>query len=549
MAEPATPVLIVGGGPVGMTLAMALDALGVRSMVVNTEPGVRRHPKGATQNARTMEHYRRYGISARLRQMGLPLDHPTDVGYFTRLVSYELARLTFPSEREKQETVARADATDQVPEPILRLNQMHCEQLLLDHIKTLPGVTVRFGWRCCDFTDGPDGVMAEIEEVETGARESVRASYLIGCDGAHGMVRRKLGLKYVSGADNTPRGYMNGRMVQSYVRVPRFFEQVPHRKCWQYWILNAETRGMFMVVDGSDDLGFSTTLRNPEDKRDPALIAHQFRACFGADVEFTFHDHIPWTAGHALVAEKFGRGRVILCGDSAHLFSPTGGFGLNTGNDDAVNLAWKLAAVVQGWGGPKLMATYESERRPIATRNTGAGRSFVRGIGATPIGEAIDENSDAGRADRRKAGDFLSGFTEEFASLGIQLGARCDGSPIIEHDGVAPSADDPHVYTPSSVPGGRAPHLWLHGHISLYDRLGKGFTLIRFAKSNSDVRAIETAAKSRGVPLKTIEVDLDAGRELYQRDLALIRPDMYVAWRGDRLPEDCDALLARVTGF
>jgi 2-polyprenyl-6-methoxyphenol hydroxylase-like FAD-dependent oxidoreductase len=543
-----TPILIVGGGPVGMTLAMALHHHGVTSTIVNTEPGVRVHPKGATQNARTMEHYRRLGISPRLRAMGLPPDYPTDVGYFTRLASYELARLPFPSEREKMEARAKAGPTDQVPEPLLRLNQMHCEQFLFDHIRTLPGIDVRFGWQCPDYTEGPDGVMAEIEEVATGKRETVRASYVIGCDGGRGMVRRKLGLKYESGAPNAPRGYLNGPMVATYVRVPHFHDLVPHKKCWQYWILNAETRGMFMAVDGSDELSFGTTLRNPEDKPDPALIARQFRACFGKDVEYEFHDHIPWTAGHALVAEKFAVGRAFLCGDSAHLFTPTGGFGLNTGIDDAVNLAWKLAGTLQGWGGAKLLASYEAERRPIAQRNTMASRGFVSGIGATPIGAAIDEASEAGRAARQAAGDYLSGFTEEFASIGVQLGARCDSSPLIVSDGAAPPADDPHVYTPTSVPGGRAPHLWLSDRSSLYDHFGPGFTLLRFARSNADTGPIVSAAKARGVPLKTVEIDLDVGRDLYERDLALIRPDHCVAWRGNRAPDDADALIARVTG-
>jgi len=546
-SEISVPVIIAGGGPVGMTLAMALHAHGVRCLIVNTETGVRRHPKGATQNARTMEHYRRLGISAKLRALGLPADYPTDVGYFTRLTSYELARLPFPSEREKMQAIAEAGPTDQVPEPLLRLNQMHCEQYLFDHIRTLPGVTVRFGWQCLDFADGPDGVSAEIEEISSGRRETVRAAYIVGCDGGRGVVRRKLGIKY-DGGPTGPAGYLNGPMVATYVRVPDFFKRVPHKKCWQYWMINREVRGMVMVVDGSDELSFGTTLRNPDDKPDPAVIARQFRACFGQDVEFKFHDHIPWTAGHALVAEKFGAGRAILCGDSAHLFTPTGGFGLNTGIDDAVNLAWKLAAILQGWGGPNLLASYEIERRPIAKRNTGASQDFVRGIGATPIGEAIDENSEAGERARREAGAFLSTFTEEFASLGVQLGARCDDSPIIAGDDTAAPPDDPHVYTPSAVPGGRAPHLWLKGHVSLYDRLGRGFTLIRFANSNSDTRQMEEAARARGMPLTTVNVDLDAGRELYGRDLALIRPDHYVAWRGDRLPDDCASLIARVTG-
>jgi prepilin-type processing-associated H-X9-DG protein len=302
-----------------------------------------------------------------------------------------------------------------------------------------------------------------------------------------------------------------------------------------------------MIVDQSTDILFGTTLRNPDDKPDDAAIARQFIASFGENVAFKFHDHKPWTAGHALVADRFGEGRAILCGDSAHLFTPTGGFGLNTGNDDAFNLGWKLAALTQGWGGPALLASYEIERRPVAQRNTAASKALARSVGAVPIGEAINETSPEGEAARKQAADFLATFGEEFASLGVQLGARYDNSPIIAGDGSAAPPDDPATYTPSSVPGGRAPYLWLDGHRSLYDELGSGFTLLRF-NSGTETTAIEHAAKAATMPLDVVDVASEPGRDLYERDLALIRPDLVVAWRGNRLPDDCASLVARVTG-
>ncbi len=547
-SELRAPVLIVGGGPVGMTLAMALHALGTRCVIVNTETGPRWHPKGSTQSARTMEHYRRLGISRHLRTLGLAPDYPLDIGYFTRLTGWELARIVQPSEREKMAQVAAAGPTDQVPEPLLRLNQMHAENFLFKHIQTLDGVTVRFGWQCVDYSESAHGIVAEIEEVETGRRQTVRAAYVVGCDGGRGLVRKKLGVHY-SGGTVGPVGYLNGPMVSTYIRVPSFFQRIPHKKCWQYWTVNRDIRSNTMIVDQSDSILFGTTLRNPDDKPDPAIIARQFRASYGEDIEFEFHDNKPWTAGHALVADSFGAGRAILCGDSAHLFTPTGGFGLNTGIDDAMNLGWKLAALTQGWGGDKLIASYEIERRPIAHRNTTASKALARSVGAVPVGEAINEESAAGEAARQTAGAFLSAFGEEFASIGVQLGARYDGSPVIASDGGAPPADDPAIYRPTSLSGGRAPHLWLKDHVSLYDRFGPGFTLLRFANSNADTRALENAAQKRGVPFASIEIDLPAGRDLYGCDLALIRPDHYVAWRGNRLPDDPDALLARVTGF
>jgi 2-polyprenyl-6-methoxyphenol hydroxylase-like FAD-dependent oxidoreductase len=544
----ATPILIVGGGPVGMTLAMQLQAFGTATIILNSDMTPRWHPKGATQNARTMEHYRRLGVSAALRRLGMPQDHPGDVGYFTRLAGWELARLKMPSERQKQEAVAKAGPTDQVPEPLLRANQMHVEDYLFHHIEKLDGVDVRFGWQCSDYREDADGITAEIEEIETGRRQRVRAKFLIGCDGGRGMVRHKLGIKYSSAVPVGPRAYLNGPQVSTYVNIPGFLKRVPHPLCWFYWIVNRDVRSTIMVLDEADNFSFGTVLRETDDKPDPAVIARQLLASFGGELQFSFYDHKPWTAGHSLVADSFGGGRVILCGDAAHLFTPTGGFGLNTGIDDAVNLAWKLAGALQGWGGPKLVPSFETERRPIAFRNTAAGKQLAHSVAAVPIGEAINEASPAGEAARREAAGVLSAFGEEFASLGVQLGARYDGSPLIASDDTAPPTDDPILYQPSACPGGRTPHLWLEGHRSLYDRLGRFFTLVRF-KGGADPGPLVEAARARGVPLDTIELDHEPGRDLYARDLALIRPDLHVAWRGNRLPEDCGALLAQVTGF
>src|SRR5579875_331219 len=326
------PVLIVGGGPVGMTLAISLHALGVPCLIANTEVSPRWHPKGSTQNARTMEIYRRLGIAKTLRGMGLAQDYPLDIGYFTRLTGYELTRIEQPSETVKQELVAAAGPTDQVPEPMLRLNQMICEDYLFKHIQTLPRVDVRFGWQCTSFTPQTDGIDAEIEHVESGRKQRIRAEYMVGCDGGRGIVRRRIGIKYSGeSADRERPAYLNGPMVSTYVSAPDFFKRIPHKRCWQYWTVNRDIRSNTMIVDQSTDILFGTTLRHADDKPDPAVLARQFIASFGENTPFKIIDQKPWTAGHALVSDRFGEGRAILCGDSAHLFTPTGGFGLNTG--------------------------------------------------------------------------------------------------------------------------------------------------------------------------------------------------------------------------
>jgi len=244
---------------------------------------------------------------------------------------------------------------------------------------------------------------------------------------------------------------------------------------------------------------------------------------------------------------------VVLAGDAAHLFTPTGGFGMNTGMDDASNLSWKIAALVQGRGGPNLFASYETERRPIAQRNTTAARELGKQLASMPDVTGIDEDTPAGERTRRTVSAHLATMTEEYASIGVQLGARYDGSPVIAANGGTPPHDDYEVYTPSSVPGGRTPHYWIgqgrgYGD-SLFDQLGKGFTLLRLGGKSADGSSIQAAAQARNVPLKVLDVPAVEARDLYGCDLALVRPDQYVAWRGNAAPADPSKLIAQVTGF
>jgi 2-polyprenyl-6-methoxyphenol hydroxylase-like FAD-dependent oxidoreductase len=542
------PVAIAGGGPVGLMLALFLDFYGVRSVIFNAESEVRRHPKGSTHNARTMEHHRRLGIAPQIRNLSLPIERPTDVSYYTRLTGWELGRLRMPSEAEKRRAVAASSSTGQIPEPLLRANQMYVEAFLLAHARTRKRITVRFGSPVTGFQEDNAGVTIESETVSNGEKETWRAQYLVGCDGGRSFVRRSLSLRY-NGFAKLDSPHYGGRMNATYLRAPTLYrDHLAQRPGWNYWIVNPEMRYVLITLNDPDDfLVFSKGSDEGVAPTDEAM-ADLVQRGVGADLPIKILGHWPWTAGVALVAERFIAGRVALAGDAAHLFTPTGGFGMNTGMDDASNLAWKLAALVQGWGGPNLLRSYELERRPVAERNTIAARELNKHLIAMPAPAEMEEDTPAGAAARREVSAHLATMGEEFASIGVQLGARCEGSPIIVSDGAVPPPDDPHVYVPTSIPGGRAPHLWLADRSSLYDHFGAGFTLLRFARSNADVGPIANAAKSRGMPLKTVEVDLDVGRDLYGCDLALIRPDHYVAWRGNRAPDDADALIARVTG-
>jgi 2-polyprenyl-6-methoxyphenol hydroxylase-like FAD-dependent oxidoreductase len=423
---------------------------------------------------------------------------------------------------------------------------------LFEYAARRPNIVMRFGWEVTGYEEGASGVTLTAVPATGGAPERWRVQYLAGCDGGRSLVRRQAGIGY-QGEPGIEQRYLGGRMFSTYVRAPALYRDVLRpRRAWQYWAINPEIRSVLISVNGNDEFLLRTQAQVPDQTPDDAAVVEVMRHCAGVDTPIKIIAHEPWTAGMALVAESFGRGRVWLAGDAVHLFTPTGGFGMNTGIDDAANLAWKLAAVVQGWGGPQLVDTYEIERKPIAARNTGAARQLTMNIGATDVDPAIERNTPAGEAARRKAGTMLAGFGEQFASLGVQFGARYDGSPLVAEDG-APPADDFINYMPSSVPGGRAPHVWLDGRRdyggSLFDRLGPGFTLLRLGGKAPSATAMIAAAGRAKVPLKVLDVPDGEARDLYDRDLALIRPDQHVAWRGNAPAADPERLFAQATGW
>ena len=498
-----------------------------------------------------MEHHRRLGIARQIRALGLPPGRPTDVSYFTRMNGYELARLRMPSEEEKQQAVAASEATDQVPEPILRANQLYVEQFLLEHARSRPNITVRFGWTVNSFKDDEAGVTVHADAAEGTATETWRAQYLVGADGGRSSIRRSLALRY-HGFAKLDEPHYGGRMVATHMRAPTLYrDHLARHHGWQYWVVNPDMRATIITLSGDQEFLIFCKAQHEDIPPTDAAMTQFMHQAIGAEFPHQMLDHRLWTAGVALVAERFIAGRVILAGDAAHLFTPTGGFGMNTGMDDASNLAWKLAATINGWGGPSLMQTYETERRPIAERNTGAARELNKHLASFTMPLTIEDNTPEGEAARRMVGTHFNSLGEEFASIGVQLGARYDGSPIVESDG-APPSDQLDRYTPSGVPGGRAPHYWLgagrNAGDSLFDRFGMGFTLLRLGGKAPDTGSIETAAQKLGVPLTVVDVPQAAARDLYGSDLALIRPDQYVAWRGNTPPGDPDRLIGRLTG-
>lgn len=534
------PVAVVGAGPVGMNLCLHLAKFGIRSMLVERESGPRWHPKGNTHNSRTMEHYRRLGLAREMRKLGLPPDHPTDVGYFTTLAGYELARLPMPSEQQKMQQVRHASPTDQIVEPIFRCNQMFVEKFLFDKISSNPLIDCKFGWECVAWRDSIEGVSLTTVD-KAGSELAIRCDYLIGCDGGPSFVRNNLGIKF-SGEPHREQAYAGGLTASTFLRAPDLYRGIIRKPCFQHGIVNPLVRGNIVSLDGREYFAFNTRLRPRDGESEKETILRQFRMCVGKDCSAEYIAHFMWTAGRGLVADHYGSGRVLMAGDAVHLFTPQGGFGMNTGIDDAVNLAWKLAAVLQGWGSPALLSTYERERRPIAIRNTRAAQTLARQIGEVPVAETMLDDSAAGEEARRAAGAVLSRFTEEYASIGIQLGARYDDSEIIVPDGQAPP-DLFDRYVPTGSPGGRAPNVWLEPEHSLFDIFGPGFTLLSFGDRDADDgNSLEEAARVRNIPFTVRRISPSPGRDLYAADYALIRPDIHVAWRGDALPSEGDAL-------
>ena len=449
------PIAIVGGGPVGLMLALFLDLYGVCSVLLNTEKATRWHPKGSTEGSRTMEHFRRLGIAGEIRKLGLPPDHPTDVAYFTRFGGAELARLRMPSTNETMQKVSNSPKTDQVPEPIHRANQMHVERFLFDYAKSRPNIVMRFGWRAENFEQDADGVSLTAVREPDGMAQTWQAEYLVGCDGGRSLIRRMLGIKF-QGEAGIEQRYFGGRMFSTYVRAPTLYRDfLGHRRAWQYWAVNPEIRSSMIAVNGRDEFLFRTRATEPDKPPEDAAVAEAMRRCVGVDIDMEILAHEPWTAGMALVAERFADRRVLLAGDAVHLFTPTGGFGMNTGIDDASNLAWKLAAMVQGWGGGDLLASYQIERMPIALRNTDAARKLTANIGETDVDPEIEQDTPTGEAARRAAGAMLANFSEQFASIGVQLGARYDGSSVIIPDVCTPADSVLHTRPQAFPAGGR----------------------------------------------------------------------------------------------
>jgi 2-polyprenyl-6-methoxyphenol hydroxylase-like FAD-dependent oxidoreductase len=538
---PDTEVLVVGAGPVGLTLAIDLGQKGVRCTLVERKEGPEFLPKMERCNARSMEIFRRMGLAEKIRAAGLAADVPMDVYVVLAMNQSPLLHLPYPSVAEARRQIDACNDGSMPLEPYQLVSQYTLEPLLKSVAESLPTVSVRYGCEFLSLEQDEAGVSAQVRE--NGAVKTLRAPYLVGCDGGASAVRRELGIR-LRGEGNLLE------LRQALYRCDELYERIPigdgPGKGRHYHV--ADGQATFLIMqDSTRHWTLHAVVERDED------MARQFEKTVGVPLRYEMLYVGKWKQ-NLLLAERYGEGRVFLAGDAVHLVIPTGGLGMNMGVGDAVDLAWKLAGRLRGWGGPKLLASYEVERRQVGDRNVGASRYASLGRrkwrsqyrpnirDRTPDGEAA-------RANLARVAALEQPKSNEM--IGAELGYRYVGSPLIAEEPGGPE----HLfreYVPSTWPGARLPHVWLQGHAALQDRIGPGYTLLRLAGTagakRHDTSALERSFKGRAAPLQVLDIADDAARSICGYDLILLRPDLHVAWRGNVPPDEPNELAAIATG-
>lgn len=530
-------VFIVGGGPVGLTLAIDLGQRGINCELVERSAQPLFVPKMELCNARTMEIFRRLGVGEAVRQRGYGGATPMDVIIATNLQDEPILRLTYPSADAVAAEIATTRDGTTAREPYCRISQYTLEPLLREVARATPGVTAHFGATFEKYRETPEGVVARFRDAEGAVREVVCAR-LVGCDGAGSTVRRQLGIQLETFIEAPPVAHL---FFQS-DELPRSHKLGVAR---HYNIANAAGAAL-VTQDRLDHYGMHARAAAVAGVSPQDMIAE----AVGRPVAVKLHHVGEWIPRLA-VAERYGADRLLLAGDAAHQFIPTGGFGLNTGIVDATNLAWKLAAVLQGWGGPALIQSYLSEQRTLGLRNCGASREAAGGAQSwralwTPAAMQKTPEGDAARTAIREAAEVGQRKCHEMN--GVELGYSHRGSPVIAAEaGEAPDADA-RSYAPSTWPGAHLPHAWLTTGEALYDRLGRGFALIDAGEEPADTSAPRDAFTRMGAPFETLVIGPRL-RPVLERRFLLVRPDLHVVWRGDALPDNPENLAALSCGW
>jgi 2-polyprenyl-6-methoxyphenol hydroxylase-like FAD-dependent oxidoreductase len=531
-----TPVLIVGGGPVGLALAGDLGWRGVPCILIEKTDGAIEQPKMDLIGIRTMEFCRRWGIADWVRDAPYPPDYPQDCVYLTALNGYELGRERFPGRGFEPCPPESPQKRERVPQDMF-------DPILARFARSFPHVTLRYGAEFVALKETKDEVLATV--ISGGKTETIAAQYVVGTDGGASTVREALGI----GMSGTPALTYTTNVL---FRCPDFHQLHGKGIGYRFIFIGPEGTWLTIVaVNGADRFRMSIVGSPQKIEHSEADIRAALTRAMGRDFNFEILSVMRWVR-RELVADRYGTERVFIAGDAAHLMSPTGGFGMNTGIGDAVDLGWKLEAVHKGWGGRALLQSYDMERRPVGLRNVAeASRNLKRMLSTRerlPKPEIFAPGAVNETARKEYGGWFADVMRKEWFANGVMLGYRYDNSPIVVADGTPAPPDPSHPYVPTARPGARAPHVWLDDGRSTLDLFGHGFTLIRFGADAPRGQSIEDAAQQRGVPLETIALTEPQALSAYQRRLILVRPDGHVAWRADHEPEDARALIDTVRG-
>ena len=534
-----TSVLIVGAGPVGLTLSLALARFGIDCMVVERNSSTTQHPKMDITNGRSMEIFRALGVADEINAAAVPQHIRHDVSWVSSLSGHEIHRFAYPGPAEARERYRLLNDGTQPMEPAIRISQIVVEPLLRDAAMRSPRVAVRYGREFVELEQDGEGVSARIDNAETGRRETVRARYLAGCDGGNSRVRGNVGIGLSGEAGIRTRYSVHFRSADRQVLEP-------WGPAWHY---QSPVHGTLVNQDGVERFTLHSYLADGET---PETVNpyDKVRAFVGRDFHFELLKAVNWK-NNLLVADRYRDDRVLLAGDSAHQYIPTGGYGMNTGVGDAFDLGWKLAAVINGWGGEGLLDGVEDERRPVAIRNREGARRHADArlaVGAV-WPKDVDKAGRQGDALRAELAERVRKIgNAENESLGIELGYSYAGSALVCGAADDRHQDDPLRYVPTTTPGYRPPAVHLADGVPIFDLFGPGFTLLQFAPDDVDAHAVRTAAGRLGLPLKMVALRDAHARSLYGYDLVLLRPDHHVAWRGQGVSDDIGEILGTVSG-
>lgn len=528
-------VLVVGAGPVGLTLAIDLGRRGVDCLLVDQLLDPLGLPKMERCNARTMEIYRRMGLADTIRAASYPSDVAMDVCVMGTMAEEPWVRLSYPSVDEAKATIAACGDGSEPLEPYQVVSQYTLEPMLRSVAEGEPCVTTGFGWELTELRQDGGGVTAKVQT--PAGPETVQASYLVGCDGGRSTVRKQIGIA-LSGDGSI------ARRNQVFLRSEDFFDLCPSEPGRMYFFANAD-ESIVTVQDDRRHFSFHTSCFGDEDD-----LRRVIDTTLGLPVTYEIIAATPWTL-HLLVADRLTVGRVHLAGDAAHLMIPAGGLGLNTGIGDAIDLSWKLAATLAGWGGPQLLASYEIERGAVARRNREASRYAAQGQvdWRAAVRPDIDEDTPEGRGTRLAVIRLASVEQRKTHEMvGTELGYRYETSPIVcQEQGFWPP-DVREVYVPTARPGARLPHHWLSDGRPLQDVLGPDFNLLQLDGGHVGTE-LAGAITDRGAAVAVVQLDEPVLAEALRGTSILVRPDLHVSWRGSADPDDPLGIADRVTGW